>query len=215
MNTLYRRCLSSLLWLLLATTASAFYDPHIGRWINRDPIGESGGENAYNLLNNAPVDNTDALGLRSNNQHRQYNLGFKIAGKTQGKCGEFLLALDFQISPTATTGNVIQRVHYKADITNEDGSKNEKSKTKKWREAFSVPNTMTDLNGEIAHDNTKGTVTFFFDATYHADTNLNDDWHPGGYPNPTFSGSLPWNDDTYAPWNSINQGDSNHPGLSI
>jgi hypothetical protein len=36
-------------WTVLAVllvfnlTASAFYDPHIGRWISRDPIGEGGG----------------------------------------------------------------------------------------------------------------------------------------------------------------------------
>ncbi len=210
MNTFLCRSLTCVFWLILVSGASAFYDPHIGRWINRDPIAENGGENVYGFLNNAPIDDTDDLGLQPQKKRQQYNLGFRIAGKTEDKCGEFLLALDFQISPTATTGYVIQRVHYKADITNENGSKNDKSKTMKWREAFSVPGTMTDLNGEIAHDKTKGTVTFFFDATYHANMQLDGDWHPGGYPNPTLSGSLPWNDDTYVPWNPINRGDSNH-----
>ena len=32
----------SFLWLLLVTNASAFYDPGLQRWINRDPLGDQG-----------------------------------------------------------------------------------------------------------------------------------------------------------------------------
>ena len=54
MNTRLRHWLFCILCLILTTTASAFYDPHIGRWINRDPIGEDGGLNIYGFcLNNA------------------------------------------------------------------------------------------------------------------------------------------------------------------
>lgn len=63
MNTLHRHWLSCLLWLILATSASAFYDPHIGRWINRDPIAENGGENVYRFVDNDPLSHIDALGL--------------------------------------------------------------------------------------------------------------------------------------------------------
>jgi hypothetical protein len=51
--------------LLTATyTASAFYDPTIGRWINRDPIGERGGSALYGFVHNHPTIAYDALGKK-------------------------------------------------------------------------------------------------------------------------------------------------------
>ena len=32
-----------------------YYDPRLGRWIKRDPIGESGGTNLYGMCNNTPA----------------------------------------------------------------------------------------------------------------------------------------------------------------
>ncbi len=40
-----------------------FYDPHLQRWLNRDPIGELGGDNLYAYINNDPVGGTDPFGL--------------------------------------------------------------------------------------------------------------------------------------------------------
>lgn len=39
-----------------------FYSPRLGRWINRDPIGEAGGVNLYAAFANDPANNTDAWG---------------------------------------------------------------------------------------------------------------------------------------------------------
>jgi RHS repeat-associated protein len=39
------------------------YDANIGRWINRDPIGEEGGLNLYDYVANSPVNMVDILGL--------------------------------------------------------------------------------------------------------------------------------------------------------
>jgi hypothetical protein len=52
-------------WLLLclAHTASAFYNPSAGRWLNRDPIGENGGRNLAGFVFNAPLSGVDRLGL--------------------------------------------------------------------------------------------------------------------------------------------------------
>jgi hypothetical protein len=44
-------------------TASAYYDPGIQRWINRDPIHESGGINLYCFLGNSPTRGVDIWGL--------------------------------------------------------------------------------------------------------------------------------------------------------
>jgi RHS repeat-associated protein len=40
-----------------------FYVPMLGRWINRDPIAESGGKNLYGFANNKPINRNDRLGL--------------------------------------------------------------------------------------------------------------------------------------------------------
>jgi RHS repeat-associated protein len=42
-----------------------YYSPEIGRWINRDPIGERGGLNQYGFISNNPLSNNDSLGLES------------------------------------------------------------------------------------------------------------------------------------------------------
>jgi RHS repeat-associated protein len=40
-----------------------FYVPLLGRWINRDPIGERGGANNYQFIKNSPVNINDLFGL--------------------------------------------------------------------------------------------------------------------------------------------------------
>jgi RHS repeat-associated protein len=39
-----------------------YYSPGMGRWVNRDPIGEGGGWNLYATVMNAPLRHVDALG---------------------------------------------------------------------------------------------------------------------------------------------------------
>lgn len=66
MNTKVREFVwAAVLTVLLALnhTASAFYDPHVGRWISRDPIGERGGKNLYGFVGNDSVRRQDSQGL--------------------------------------------------------------------------------------------------------------------------------------------------------
>ena len=66
MNSLKHKFGSSLalLFFLSATElASAFYDPSLGRWVNRDPIQEKGGLNLYRFTRNNPVIWIDRWGL--------------------------------------------------------------------------------------------------------------------------------------------------------
>ncbi len=41
-----------------------YYNPSIGRWLSRDPIGERGGANLAGFVRNCPVSTIDSLGLR-------------------------------------------------------------------------------------------------------------------------------------------------------
>ncbi len=45
-----------------ATTGRRSYSPELGRWVNRDPIGERGGVNLAGAMLNSPVLYYDALG---------------------------------------------------------------------------------------------------------------------------------------------------------
>ena len=40
-----------------------FYRPDLGRWLNRDPIEEDGGENLYVFCKNTPISKVDPLGV--------------------------------------------------------------------------------------------------------------------------------------------------------
>jgi len=48
------------------------YKPELGRWINRDPIGEEGGMNVYGFVGNDPVHSLDVLGLSEYVGHHGY-----------------------------------------------------------------------------------------------------------------------------------------------
>jgi hypothetical protein len=54
--------------LVFLTTLNvhAYYDPSVGRWANRDPKGERGGDNLYCFVRNSPANHTDRLGLSVN-----------------------------------------------------------------------------------------------------------------------------------------------------
>jgi hypothetical protein len=51
--------------LLFAQSALAFYNPSTGRWLSRDPLGKSGGLNAYAFVANQPLSWIDSKGLYS------------------------------------------------------------------------------------------------------------------------------------------------------
>jgi RHS repeat-associated protein len=40
------------------------YNPALGRWLSRDPIGEAGGVNLYGYVGNSPINSWDPLGLK-------------------------------------------------------------------------------------------------------------------------------------------------------
>ncbi len=56
------RWLALSLLFAVSHAAQAFQDPIIGRWINRDPIGENGGINLYQFCYSNPISIYDPLG---------------------------------------------------------------------------------------------------------------------------------------------------------
>jgi hypothetical protein len=54
----------ALLSVTLVQNAQAFYNPSTGRWLSRDPIGETGGLNVYGFVRNTSVNAFDILGLQ-------------------------------------------------------------------------------------------------------------------------------------------------------
>ena len=51
----FARLLIAALMTFVTQAAFAFYNPEIGRWANRDPIGERGGLNLYGFVGNGPL----------------------------------------------------------------------------------------------------------------------------------------------------------------
>ncbi len=45
-----------------ALNVQAFFDPTIGRWASRDPVGEDAGPNLYGFVNNDSINDADYLG---------------------------------------------------------------------------------------------------------------------------------------------------------
>src|SRR4030095_11953491 len=50
---------------------SRYYDPRLGRWKSRDPLGEAGGSNLYAYCGNDPVNEFDPVGLRVPRTHEE------------------------------------------------------------------------------------------------------------------------------------------------
>ncbi len=86
--------------LLASNQASAGYDPTIGRWLSRDPIGEDGGTNLYRYVENDPINAVDLLGLDTYRQRRQIG-GTGIAGVGQVGTHSFI----FTTQPNGSLGN--------------------------------------------------------------------------------------------------------------
>lgn len=64
MNTLKLLAILFAAMLFAAATAQAHYDPTLGRWVSRDPIGENGGYNLFGFVENQPTYAVDILGLK-------------------------------------------------------------------------------------------------------------------------------------------------------
>ena len=83
-------------WLVVAMPANAFHDPSLGRWLNRDPIGESGfeklrkniptimgdGISLYLFCHNDPKNRIDAFGLEERTEDDCQKACFKFCKRS-------------------------------------------------------------------------------------------------------------------------------------
>ena len=79
-----------------------YYSPEMGRWVSKDPIGEKGGTNLYEMVRNDPINEVDALGQKICHTQRidrklpslNFDLG-PVKGNLSGSIrGEFQLCDD-------------------------------------------------------------------------------------------------------------------------
>ena len=71
--------------------------PEMGRWLNRDPIGERGGINLYGMLENDAIDKIDLLGFNdygssSSCLRCKYTGASKVIEHTEGDIMSFILS---------------------------------------------------------------------------------------------------------------------------
>ncbi|MDF7802121.1 RHS repeat-associated core domain-containing protein, partial [Pontiellaceae bacterium B1224] len=57
-----------LLLVSVVSSSNAYYQAEQGRWLNRDPIEESGGQNLYGFVSNDSVNDADYLGLSASHR---------------------------------------------------------------------------------------------------------------------------------------------------
>lgn len=96
-----------------------YYSSEMGRWLNRDPIGERGGINLYGMVNNEPVNRWDYLGLAD------IQLEMKSLQLQRGNCGAVRWDVQFTAKnlPEGFTGKLIQKVQFRVVVLPCDGAK--------------------------------------------------------------------------------------------
>ena len=118
-----------------------FYSPELGRWINRDPIGESGGVNLDGYVNNSPINRIDYLGYLSaiTDPSLIYPPGFSgNPHMNASPCGGVAWSITWGGLP-AETGYIIQHIIWQATVFDCDNNVIHSEDAEYW-ELWSVEN---------------------------------------------------------------------------
>jgi RHS repeat-associated protein len=85
-----------------------YYSAELGRWLNRDLYGESGGLNLYGMVKNNPVNDLDRLGLATIT--KTYNdIAFKVLknGKQDNYVYDIEITIEYHVECIKKTWTVI------------------------------------------------------------------------------------------------------------
>ena len=171
MNLLKRTLLTLTGMIVLAHTASAHYDPNIGRWINRDPIYEKGGANLYGFAGNDGVNRWDYIGMIDP------GLGFIPKPWVRGVCGGFNWEIEWFVTSAHNdrkTGVISQWVTWSGSMTDYDGPPTRYPIDKNFTEYFPFPRKKIDGFNQKAKGNcTKGDITLHAEAIYWPQATVN------------------------------------------
>lgn len=98
-----------------ADQAQAYYSPTTGRFINRDPIGERGGENLHAFVSNNGINSWDIIGREDKNKKKKVTLSAKPLRLKIGKCGAFRYDFEWEVKgPKGLKGFIIQKLSVKS-----------------------------------------------------------------------------------------------------
>jgi RHS repeat-associated protein len=93
------------------------YNPALGRWLSRDPIGEAGGVNLYGYVENGPLNKSDPLGLDYILLNRSYGFhGFGHSGSLVGNAAAD--GYDYYTKNGHTAGSVTAHYDSVSDFWN-------------------------------------------------------------------------------------------------
>lgn len=97
-----------LIILVFVDTGHAFYNPSTGRWINRDPIEESGGDNVYSFVLNDSIGLLDGLGNEPIDPSpdptaSKIQLSARLESDSWGTCGKFSWPIKWELLRTGNT----------------------------------------------------------------------------------------------------------------
>jgi hypothetical protein len=89
MKPIQTSVLSVILMLTMSGTGWCFYNPAMGRWVNRDPLGERGGLNLVAFVRNSPQTSVDPRG------EGIYNIAehARVVSEAGGNCCSFSVKL--------------------------------------------------------------------------------------------------------------------------
>jgi RHS repeat-associated protein len=92
-----------------------YYNLSNSKWLNRDPLGESGGINIYAFCNNDSINTYDPLGLQN-----PPTLTFTVVKSDPGTYGQFTWEIQWAVNGSANAkngGQIAQDINYEVNVT--------------------------------------------------------------------------------------------------
>lgn len=171
-----------LVTLACVPTASAFYNPTAGRWLNRDPLEEGSGPHLECFLNNSPISSWDIDGRWTTgpDPSPQYQPNPRL-----GQCGGFYVRFLHVLQGLANcVGYMVQKITITGDIYDCAGKRKGLDIPPFWERsslAADFPNHQDVTNRVFPDDvqnpsrlRTLGSVTFESEVRFYCESQTGD-----------------------------------------